>query len=91
MNIQTAIQNLHDTTMAFYGDCLRKYPELLAHPILNGIEADMKRPVPPDMKAEENPVYRMLVFLSEYEDCIELPSYDAVYNAFETLTALVLA
>lgn len=88
MTIQEATSALLEATMAFYGDCLRAYPELLSHPILNGIEADTKRPISPDMELEQNPVYRMLVFLSEYEDCIELPSYAAVYEAFEALTAL---
>ena len=71
--------------MAFYGDALRAYPELLTHPLLNSIEADMRGPCDDDQPPEENPAYRLLIFLGEYRDCIELPSYEAVYAAYEAL------
>lgn len=69
-----------DTVMRFYGDCLRTYPELLYDAGLNRIEAAMRGPVPDD--PADNPAYRLLVFLSKYKDCAELPSYAAVYAAF---------
>lgn len=86
MDIQNATQNLLDATMAFYGDCLTTYPELLNDPQLNAIEAAMKRPVPPD--ADDNPAYRLVVYLSEYKGCSSLLSYEQVYEAFEALTAV---
>lgn len=86
MNVQAATQNLLDATMAFYGDCLTTYPELLTDPQMNAIEAAMKRPVPLD--ADDNPAYRLVVYLSEYKECSYLLSYEPVYEAFEALTAV---
>lgn len=78
-------QQLHDALMIFYGECLHAYPALLNNPELRAIEADMKQPVPEGQDATENPAYRLLLFLSEYQDSVDLPSYQAVYDAYEAL------
>lgn len=79
---------LQETVWQFLRDSLYRYPELLLDTLFNAICEDMKRPPAPDIDEqplETNPAYRLIVFLSEYKDCIELPSYEAVYNAYEAL------
>lgn len=76
---------LQETVWRFLTDSLYRYPELLADTLFNAICEDMKRPPADEQPLETNPAYRLLVFLSEYRDCAELPSYEAVYNAYEAL------
>jgi hypothetical protein len=83
--MQALTARLQETVWRFLTDSLYRYPELLLDTLFNAIGDDMKRPPVDEQPPETDPAYRLIVFLSEYRDCAELPSYEAVYNAYEAL------
>jgi hypothetical protein len=88
--MQALTTRLQETVRQFLTDSLYRYPELLSDTLFNAICTDMMRPPVDEQPLEQDPAYRLIVFLSEYKDCIELPSYEAVYNAYEALCAEVV-
>ena len=81
------LDTLHDALMTFYGEALMHYPELMGDAELAAIEAALRGPSKPEQDADNNPAWRLMVFLSEYRDAAELSSYAALYEAHEALLA----